>query len=431
MSGCASYEMTGSDPQHQKPDSHGSPSAWVDEKAHYPGDRSGMTEMEGGSVLPSEPQSKSRGEYIARPRHELYDQPAAWIELPAAIPGGELQGSDPSCVTSPSSHGIQQPARHRSLKDRWSKRSQTSRPSLLITDNPPLAHGIVSPLSSELQSCSYRETLSSGGTPFRRAHIANGSSTASPKCPDHASSELRFEDHLKNQSKVVPTDSDDVGSHQNSSRVQGISQSGARPHNTVSCGLIASRSALPALPALPAFFRPDTPEKHSTPTQIQIEELRNLVKIVNQEWMFRLASDRKLLAICCGLSVRDMFDRGLRSLEQFFHGDLLTTFEDIFALMHIAFAAAYVVHKHDSSYLWSAFFQDALHWQLALTSELDRRSFRDAMDRWWWPSGHPTFSSSSSLSLPESTSHKTLLTVLRKGKVIQACSYFLDCKETS
>jgi len=129
------YEMAGSDPNQGKSESHGSPSGWIDEKARYPGDRSGIPEVEGGSVSVSE--LPNRGGYFARgPLHEMYDpsaQAAGPVELLADLPSpGELQGSNPpSAASSPRVKPVS--SNRRSIRDRWSKRPQPSRSSTMET----------------------------------------------------------------------------------------------------------------------------------------------------------------------------------------------------------------------------------------------------------------------------------------------------------
>ena len=95
------YEMEGSKPINQAT-SQATPSGWVNEKANYPGDRSGMAEIEGGDVsttaeLPSQRQQMHGF-------HEMYDPSApsrAPVELLADLPRArELQGSNPATPAS-------------------------------------------------------------------------------------------------------------------------------------------------------------------------------------------------------------------------------------------------------------------------------------------------------------------------------------------
>lgn len=101
----ARYEMGGPDVlQHH---SETPPAGWVNEKAKYPGDRSGMAEVPGDAGATEFPGDEGRveipGEAVGvpelasrkgfpRPLHEMYDPSAIPVELPADTPS-ELPGS--------------------------------------------------------------------------------------------------------------------------------------------------------------------------------------------------------------------------------------------------------------------------------------------------------------------------------------------------
>jgi hypothetical protein len=177
------------------------------------------------------------------------------------------------------------------------------------------------------------------------------------------------------------------------------------------------------------------------PTQTQVEELRDLVRIVNSEWMQRISSATELYTRCSALSAQRLFDNGARSLESLFCAKLPRNFEDVFALMHVAFAAAYVLHREHASYDWNDFFQDALQFHLALSSKSDRDSFLEVMDRWWLPPGLPEKSSLVikygpvlGHMLTESTigiQQMDLVNLLRNGEVARNFSDFLDGQSLS
>lgn len=135
------FEMPGSEPV-KPPQANHTTNGWVNEKASYPGDRSGMAEIEGGGVsstseLPLSQRHQMHG------FHEMFDPSAplmAPVELPGVIPQPrEMQGSTPA---SPASSGrpsarsplisprspSSQPSRPRSWKNRFS-RPQPSRTS--------------------------------------------------------------------------------------------------------------------------------------------------------------------------------------------------------------------------------------------------------------------------------------------------------------
>ncbi len=460
-------EIAGSDSNRPKPESHDLPSCWVNEKARYPGAHSHMAEEEGGSVSVAELPSRGGGGYFAGPFHEMYDASAPSIEpteMPAESLGIELPGLDSGIIGSLSRQKIPQSSNCRSFSDRWVKRPQPSRSSTIDLSLKLASYSTTFPKSQEntMKQSEVFAPVSRQGTPTldtaqgfdppspsdfsernltynncipKRWAVSPTSSDLSEGRPNDYNlvpTKLKLRTDLEKPSNTTPIDSHDVPSHQCSSSAQQKFLSKTRPHG------IARAPVTTSNPASPTSLRSDTPESHSTPTQTQIEELRDLVYLVNHQWMQRLASNQKLYDICSSLPVRDLFERGLRSLEQFFRDQLPTAFEDIFALMHIAFAAAYFLHKDDSSYCWSAFFQDALQWQLVLSSKPDKHSFANAMDRWWWPPGHPSTPPISNVHLtfdhllipaiPTSTAQMMLLTVLRNGKIIESCSGFLDGK---
>ena len=177
------------------------------------------------------------------------------------------------------------------------------------------------------------------------------------------------------------------------------------------------------------------------PTQIQVEELRDLVRIVNSEWMQRISSATDLYTRCSALSAQGLFDNGARSLQSLFCAKIPRNFEDVFALMHVAFAAAYVLHREHDSYDWNDFFQDALQFHLALSSKSDRDSFLEVMDRWWLPPGLPLRSSlvikygpvlghtfqDSTIGIQQ----MDLVNLLKNGEVARNFSDFLDGQSLS
>ena len=124
---------------------------------------------------------------------------------------------------------------------------------------------------------------------------------------------------------------------------------------------------------------------HSGSTRTQVEELRDLVKVVNNEWMQRLTFAPDLHRRCATISPQEMFAEGLQSLKQCLCDNVPRDFVEIFALMHVAFAAAYILHRDDGSYCWSTFFQDALNWKLSLSGQDEQAAFLGVMDLWWQP----------------------------------------------
>lgn len=275
VAGCVLHEIAGSDPHNPMSESHGLISGWVDEKARYPGDCSRMTEAKNCSVTVSEFPSKGGEGYFAMP--EVYDSSAPSVEpteLLADLPMGELQGSHPSSSTLSPHQNQRSSSNRRSFRDRWSKRPQHS---CLSTNNLVLPYGIVSPMSSDLAPISRYGTTRSQHTPACPEEVASEWMTSSPTDVNSKPKELWLRNDLEKYSNGVPIDSHDVTSRRYSSRAQQKPLPETIPQGTVKCDVSASS------PASPISIHSSTPDTRSTPTQTQIEELRDLVYIVNQE----------------------------------------------------------------------------------------------------------------------------------------------------
>lgn len=98
------FEMQGSTPQEAKAEAEAAQARWLDEKARYAGERSGMAEVPGGDVSRSEVAAGdvSRPELASSqggplwPFHEMYDSSAPPAELPGEPIGvREMEGSTP------------------------------------------------------------------------------------------------------------------------------------------------------------------------------------------------------------------------------------------------------------------------------------------------------------------------------------------------
>ena len=99
------FEMQGSTPEEAKAKAEAAQAQWIDDKARYPGERSGVAEVAGGDVSRSEvaagdvsrPELSSSHGGPLRPFHELYDPSTPPAELPGDPVGvGELEGSIPA-----------------------------------------------------------------------------------------------------------------------------------------------------------------------------------------------------------------------------------------------------------------------------------------------------------------------------------------------
>ena len=174
------------------------------------------------------------------------------------------------------------------------------------------------------------------------------------------------------------------------------------------------------------------------PKQIQVEELQEMVRLVNTEWRQRMEPLEELRLRCNPLLPFNLFERAIRTLRDFTRGKIAQTFEDVFAMMHLAFATAFSLrwqHEFDSC---NAFCEDALQWQHGLSSDNDKALFRKAISCWWPPEQEnpPLINDSYHIDLATNALPDALhcndqggfLDTLRNGGVFKACIGFLDGK---
>ena len=211
----------------------------------------------------------------------------------------------------------------------------------------------------------------------------------------------------------------------------------APQHHTRDC---ATSQALSTKP-LPHCFNHNAllvSNSASAPEQLQVEELQEYISVIYNEWMRRMKPLPQLWLPCSELSIPSLFERAVRTLKDFTEGRCALNFEDVFAMMNLAFAAAFSLHWQQDFFSWNAFCADALQWQHALSDDEDKVLFLSAMSRWWLHELEPTslFISSYYTSFisvtPQGSAccgdQKTLPEILRNTEVFKVCIEFLDGK---
>ncbi len=121
--------------------------------------------------------------------------------------------------------------------------------------------------------------------------------------------------------------------------------------------------------------------------QSQVEDLRETVRVLNEEWLRRCQSTPDLVPRASALSLRSLLDEGTQTLQLVFRGILPGTFDAVFALAHIACAAAYIIHKDDGSHCWNDFFLHILKMHTLIQNGNDARVFVQLVKLMWWPPG--------------------------------------------
>lgn len=168
--------------------------------------------------------------------------------------------------------------------------------------------------------------------------------------------------------------------------------------------LFSSREDI-CYPLVPfSCFGKSTNDRSLVSTETLVEDLSDLVCVLHVAWMQRLTTNIGEPMIKAKISQRSPFETGIRVLRQYWNGgDLPKVFEDAFALMHIAFACAWIYHRDDTLEFWNTFFQDVLRWHHVLLTHEDKILFLKVADLIWSPPGSLSVEHmfhSGSLSLP-------------------------------
>ena len=143
--------------------------------------------------------------------------------------------------------------------------------------------------------------------------------------------------------------------------------------------------------ALSAIYRDQRISENSglSSTESQVEEICALVYIVNAEWNNRMIDLPNLLMRCATLPLPALILKGVNALRQSFRGMFLETFEDTFALAHVACAIAYTLHKDNDTYRWEDLFVDMRQLHHAIADKSDKQLFLEAMECLTWNSETP------------------------------------------
>ena len=190
---------------------------------------------------------------------------------------------------------------------------------------------------------------------------------------------------------------------------------------------------------LPHCFDHDPLQVSSSPPKSkQVDELQNLFRIINSQWRLRMESMPEPQSACCTFSASDLCKRAVRVLKDFICGRYIQSFEDIFALMHLAFAAAFALTWPQDFYLFSALRDDALQWRHALSRDEDKTRFLNSMDCWrlhelepaplFSGRHHRKFVSTAPQESFYRDNQQTLWDRLSQGEVFKACIGILEGK---
>ena len=118
--------------------------------------------------------------------------------------------------------------------------------------------------------------------------------------------------------------------------------------------------------------------------QFQIEQLRDMVHILNEEWLRRCQLTPELRQRASVLSPQSLLDKGAQTLRLVLQGTMPDDFDAMFALAHFACAAAYCIHGDNSSHCWNEFFQHILNLHNFIGDKRDARLFVQVVNLLFW-----------------------------------------------
>ena len=114
-------------------------------------------------------------------------------------------------------------------------------------------------------------------------------------------------------------------------------------------------------------------------TREVVEDLRRLFQVVYDEWQLRLSKSSDPIVKFPDPHIHRVFEKGLNTLWLFMQGELPSTLESTFALMQLASACLYrQSDTHDIS-SWNNIFQDMLGWRHSIKNQAERTSFLHMM----------------------------------------------------
>jgi len=130
-----------------------------------------------------------------------------------------------------------------------------------------------------------------------------------------------------------------------------------------------------------AFLLNDEP---STTARL-VELVGDRVCALNLEWLRRLSSTQDLYVHCSAPLAPSLLENGIRTIQRCFHGTLPSRLEDVFALIHVAFALSSVVQTDADSQYWDAFCSNVLEWQYALSNATEVLLWTRIWNKLWRP----------------------------------------------
>lgn len=149
-----------------------------------------------------------------------------------------------------------------------------------------------------------------------------------------------------------------------------------------------------SVPPSPAYIlaEPSRNEGESK-SHSQVASLCDVVRIMSKGWIRGLALSSSIPQLCSEQYAYSLLELGVGVLRKYFRGMIPSSFQDIFALMHVGMASSYIAHEDDHTYSWDYFLAEACQWQHLLSDVIEKGVFVKAINRLSHPQGSTTSSS--------------------------------------
>ena len=164
--------------------------------------------------------------------------------------------------------------------------------------------------------------------------------------------------------------------------VQELAGSSSQPNDPFSSMHLLSHVHDDYLSPSPAYEYHDSVLSIELPsTRSQVAVLRDVVDVLNVEWIEKLQRIPNLKVPC----VPSLFKKGLQALQDCYRGRAHYTLDEAFALLHVAFAIAYILYGNDTSFPWADYFHNMLQWRHTIRDHRDARLLETAIMMLWSP----------------------------------------------
>lgn len=150
-------------------------------------------------------------------------------------------------------------------------------------------------------------------------------------------------------------------------------------------------------------------------TQVQIEDLHEAVRAMSEVWIRNLAKKIDVTPPCSEPCAHALVEIGFRALRNYFRGTIPSSFQDIFALTHVAIASSYIVRKDDNADWGNTLLEEACQWQGLIPDPIERSSFVKAMSFLCHPQGSTASSSVTGFAIDDvllPAEHATLVRLI-------------------